>query len=339
VEEQESKILALKAGVKWREEGEKSTKYFLSLFKSRQERLQLRSLRDAAGNVYSTVASMIPYVKQFYQDLYKKDNLESNMPDTFFNSCPRLDPAKARMLANPLTVEELKGALSSCKESTPGLDGIPYSYYKKFSNELLPLLLSSWEFAQLSGSLTHSHRKSCITLLPKEGKDLELINNWRPISLSPCDLKIITKAYADRLKMILPDLIHEAQAAYVPGRDIAFNNRLLSFAKSRCHKDNLDYCIVSLDARKAFDSVSHSYLSKVLEVYGFPEEFNKVFKLLYKEQVSVVQVNGFLTDSVSIQKGVKQGDALSCGLFILAIDPLIRNIVEDPNIIRTLSSS
>ena len=34
-EEQEAEILRVKAGVKWREEGEKSTAYFLSRFKAK----------------------------------------------------------------------------------------------------------------------------------------------------------------------------------------------------------------------------------------------------------------------------------------------------------------
>ena len=39
-----------------------------------------------------------------------------------------------------------------------------------------------------------------------------------------------------------------------------------------------------------------------------------------------VQVNGHISSSFKIERGVKQGDALSCGLFVLAIDPLLRNI-------------
>jgi hypothetical protein len=37
-------------------------------------------------------------------------------------------------------------------------------------------------------------------------------------------------------------------------------------------------------------------------------------------------VNGYFSDRISIERGVKQGDALSCAIFILCIDPLIRNI-------------
>lgn len=109
--------------------------------------------------------------------------------------------------------------------------------------------------------------QNLITLLPKLGKDLLQIENWRPISLSACDLKIITKSLANRLKPVLPNLLYEHQGAYIPGRDINFNNRLLRYAKSYAKEHNIDSVVVSLDARKAFDSVSHDYLHKVMEVF------------------------------------------------------------------------
>ena len=212
------------------------------------------------------------------------------------------------------------------------MDGIPYSYYKAFPEFLLKYVLESWELALRTGSLADSHRWSCITLLPKKGKDLSLIGNWRPISLSACDLKIITKAYANRLKVVLPNILSEAQAAYIPGRDINFNNRLIRIARAFSVKNDLDYCAISLDAQKAFDSVSHEYLMKALEVYGFPPEFITVVRVLYEDLKAVVQVNGILSKEFGISNGVKQGDALSCGLFVLAIDPLLRNLSSNVQI-------
>ena len=235
-------------------------------------------------------------------------------------------------MAKPLDIGELRSTLSSCVDSAPGLDGIPYSFYAAFPDLLLKYVLDSWNFALQGNGLTSSHKSSCITLLPKKGKDLSSIGNWRPISLSSCDLKVITKSYANRLKQILPDILSEAQAAYTPGRDISFNNRIILGARKFAIRQGLDFCLTSLDAQKAFDSVSHDYLEKVLKYYDFPQEFIDVFGVLYSDLQSVVQVNGFLSKEFPVRRGVKQGDALSCGLFVLAIDPLLRNIQANDNI-------
>ena len=330
-EDQEAEVYKIKAGVKWREEGEKSTAYFLARFKARTAAAMMHSI-NLGTRIVSGPREVLSVVRQFYERLYNSREPvkidDSVFCNDFFANCPTMDIQQSRNLARPLDIAELKEALKSCSDSAPGLDGIPYSYYSAFPI-MLDLVLDSWNYALTSGSLAKSHRQSCLTLLPKKDKDLSHIGNWRPISLSACDLKIITKAFANRLKAVLPSIICESQVAYTPGRDISFNNRLLQYAKLYSRKHSLDYCVVSLDARKAFDSVSHRYLAKVLEVYGFPQEFISVFNLLYANLSSVVQVNGFLSSEFEIRNGVKQGDALSCGLFNLAMDPLLRNLLQN----------
>ena len=69
--------------------------------------------------------------------------------------------------------------------------------------------------------------------------------------------------------------------------------------------------------------------------YNFPESFIRFFTVIYSNNSSVVQVNGHLSASFEINRGVKQGDALSCSLFVLAIDPLMRNI-EANNLIEPI---
>ena len=113
---------------------------------------------------------------------------------------------------------------------------------------------------------------------------------------------------------------------YVPGRDINFNNRILKLALDFCNTSNLDYSIMSLDAQKAYDSVDHVYISKTLRAYGFPDNFISAVNILHSNLLAQVQINGFLSNPFSIKRGVKQGDALSCALFIIVIDPQIRNI-------------
>jgi len=143
--------------------------------------------------------------------------------------------------------------------------------------------------------------------------------------VSACDLKIITKALSIRVAKVLPDIIISSQMGFVPGRDINFNNRILRYIVLN-HDKFSENVVASFDAEKAFDSVSHDYLIKVLEIYGFPVAFIKVFKLLYSNNTALVQVHGHLSKEFRLQRGVKQGDALSCSLFVLAVDPLLRNI-------------
>jgi hypothetical protein len=124
-------------------------------------------------------------------------------------------------------------------------------------------------------------------------------------------------------------VLHPNQTAYLPGKQIQDNLRLINIIS----KHAIDPVIVALDAKKAFDSVNHGYIRECLTAYGL-DEFIPIFNLLYNEQSVDIAINGDTVKGYTIRNGVKQGDSLSCILFILCMDPLIRNIEQNNNIQR-----
>ena len=97
------------------------------------------------------------------------------------------------------------------------------------------------------------------------------------------------------------------------------------------YEEDIDGLVVSLDAKKAFDSVEHSYIEKCLANFGL-RDFIPIFRVLYKDLKSDILIDGKVVPGYLIKKGVKQGDALSCILFIMCMEPLIRNIEENERI-------
>jgi hypothetical protein len=68
------------------------------------------------------------------------------------------------------------------------------------------------------GNLPLSHLESAITLLSREGKHTKNIKNWRPIKLSNCYLKIITRAISLKTSKLLKSNIVPSQTTYFPIR-------------------------------------------------------------------------------------------------------------------------
>ena len=56
---------------------------------------------------------------------------------------------------------------------------------------------------------------------------------------------------------------------------------------------------------------------------------NFLYNLLYKDVTAKVIVNGFLTDSFSIERGVRQGCSLSTLLYVLCVESLANAIRKD----------
>ena len=58
-----------------------------------------------------------------------------------------------------------------------------------------------------------------ISLIPKKYDAIE-VRDFRPISLIGGVYKIIAKVLANRLKMVLGDIVHESRNAFVKGKQI-----------------------------------------------------------------------------------------------------------------------
>jgi hypothetical protein len=332
----QGEALAMRAKTKWYNEGERSNKYFLNLLKRHNESSEMKALLINGQEVTDDVG-IRNEVTQFYHELYNKDEAALTIDDHFLDEMFTVDEATNCGIGAPVTLNELWLTLKPTKATTPGPDGISNTYLKKLWGIIGPLILEAWNFSLRTGVLPPSHKTSLLRLIPKAGKDHKLLKNWRPITLSNCDHKLITRLYNNRLLNAIGHKIGEVQTAYIKGRSISDNLRLLNSATKLADcEENINATIIALDAQKAFDSVSHNYITKVLNKVGLTQ-LVPVFRLLYKELSNDIIINGRIGKGYKLGNGVKQGDALSCSLFILAIEPLIRNITKN-NSIKPVSS-
>ena len=67
--------------------------------------------------------------------------------------------------------------------------------------------------------------------------------------------KIITKILAERIKQLLPNIIHPDQKGYVNGRNIFYANRLQQDAIEYSEEEKINSSIIFHDYQKAFDRV------------------------------------------------------------------------------------
>ena len=101
---------------------------------------------------------------------------------------------------------------------SPGSDGLPAEFYKVFWKDIRRHLLNAFNYAYTKGLLSVTQRRGLITLILKKNKPMNLIKNWRPITLLNCDYKIATKCIASRMKKVLPKLINNDQTGFMKNR-------------------------------------------------------------------------------------------------------------------------
>lgn len=223
--------------------------------------------------------------KSFYQDLYTSaGTLNEEEMEKFFSGLqlPTLSGEQKTKLDAPITEEEVRAAISSMKNGkSPGLDGFPIEYYKKFIDILAPVLHKVYLEALEIGSLPGTFNDALISLIPKKDRDISDPANYRPVSLLGVDSKILTKVLASRLDKILPDIINGDQVGFIKNRCSGDNMRRLIHLihKSKCSLDPV--AAFSLDAEKAFDRVEWGFLMAALLRFGIGPEFCSWVKTIY----------------------------------------------------------
>ena len=93
--------------------------------------------------------------------------------------------------------------------------------------------------------------------------------------------------------------------------------------KQESSRKNIYFCFI--DSAKAFDSVDHNKLWKILKEIGIPDRLTCLLRNLYAGQEATVRTVHGTTDWFQIGKGVRQGCILSPCLFILYAEYIMRN--------------
>lgn len=224
-------------------------------------------------------------------------------------------------------------ALKNTKNNkSPGLDGIPYEFYKFFWNDIGEYLLASLNYSYEQGQLSINQRQGVISLLPKGKKDTLYLTNWRPITLLCTDYKLVSKVIASRLKQTLTHIINASQTGFVSGRYIGENINTILQIIELTEDENIPGLIMSADFSQAFDNLDWDYLDRVLKYFNFGESFRKWVKLFNTNISAVVNVNGWFTNYFNIKQGARQGDPIAAYLFIICAELLGHSIRTSENI-------
>ncbi|GKE46221.1 RNA-directed DNA polymerase, eukaryota, reverse transcriptase zinc-binding domain protein [Tanacetum coccineum] len=99
-----------------------------------------------------------------------------------------------------------------------------------------------------------------------------MVKNFRPISLIGSLYKIIAKILANRLVVVLGDIVNEVQSAFVADRQILDGPFIFNEVLQWCKLKKKHSFILKIDFEKAYDSVQWDYLDDVLRKFGFGEK-------------------------------------------------------------------
>ena len=194
----------LPAHIQWAEEGEAPSAYFFRLEMKRARQRVISSIRNLAGVIVSTTKAIALAWLQFYTVLFTAQTLNLEHQRFFLDAISqRLSEREKAGCEGELSIAECKRAVDAVAPGkSPGLDGFPAEFYKRFWPVLGNDFVDVINFCHRQGRLSPSQRSGVITLLHKRGDRLAM-QNWRPITFLYVDYKIASKAIANRLLTVI----------------------------------------------------------------------------------------------------------------------------------------
>lgn len=256
-------------------------------------------------------------------------------------------------LDDRISEAEVAQAVKRCKRhKARGPDNLPNDWYRDHCTDLVPILLTLFRRFHEAGLVPRSFGQAHVQALKKHPSAATPLEH-RPIALLNTDYKIYTRIFAVRMRPLLPEVVHNLQAGFVPQRSIHSAIDLLHAAqrlaagqqyhgKQGAHpakraesgKTDVtetlnDAVAVLADFAKAYDSVNRRFLLAALDRQGFPPAFLSTVKALHARTECTFLVNGYQSRRIQVTCGIRQGCPLAPLLFIVMLDVLYRRVETD----------
>ncbi|GJS31419.1 RNA-directed DNA polymerase, eukaryota [Tanacetum coccineum] len=217
IDQKDSIDLVQKEKVKWAVKGDENSKFFHGIVNKNRKHLAIKGILvdgewiDNPTRVKSEFYSY--FANRFSPPDWMRAPLEGNFPR-------HLDYGQSCDLEGEVTNEEIKRAIWDYgSNKSLGSDGFTFEFFKKFWAIVGGDVINAVKEFFSSSSFPKGCNSSFISLIPKF-LDVKHLNKLPPISLIGCQYKIIGKILANRLSVVIDEIISQEQSAFIRGRQI-----------------------------------------------------------------------------------------------------------------------
>lgn len=153
---------------------------------------------------------------------------------------------------------------------------------------------------------------------------LELVKQFRPISICNIGSKIITKIIINKIRPFMKKRISPFQASFIPGRramdNVVILRRVIQLLKRK--KGYWSWMVLKLDLEKAYERLQWHFIKRMVYHFQFQKNMTDIImECICSTSVSILLKDGKF-NNFKPYRGICQGDPVSPYIFILCIDNL-----------------
>ena len=233
------------------------------------------------------------------------------------------------------TLDEVNNAIQKLKNNKkkPGMDLIQAELIKKagpdFIERMHQLIISIWT----TEVIPEDWNWSIICPIHKKG-DVTACSNYRGISLLCVAYKIFSNILFNRLMPYVEAAIGDYQCGYRQERSTTDQNSAVRQILEKCSEYTKDTHHLFIDFKAAYDSIDRSRLYAAVEELNIPQKLIALVKATMNNTQCRVKIQNRFSAPINTKNGIRQGDALACLLFNVALEKVVRDAAL--NIRRTI---
>ncbi|CAG4993124.1 unnamed protein product [Colias eurytheme] len=233
-------------------------------------------------------------------------------------------------------MDELLCALDGLKDSSPGIDEIPYSFLVQSTEKTKVLFLDLVNYFLSTGFIPPSWKTQIVIPILKPNKNPSDPNSYRPIALSSTLCKITEILLKNRLEWFVENnnILAKSQFGFRKGFSTLDSIAVLTTDIQISFKKKQFLAGVFLDIEGAYDNVILPILRQKLHQLSIPERLTRFICNLLMCRSIQVRVDGSLSSPRSIWKGLPQGSVLSPLLYSLYTYDLESSVNSFCNILQ-----
>nr|GFB50336.1 cysteine-rich receptor-like protein kinase [Tanacetum cinerariifolium] len=180
-------------------------------------------------------------------------------------------------------------------DKSPGPDGFSFSFFRHFWSTIEKDIFEAVDYFFTNGDTPNGCNSNFIALILKI-IHVNMVKDFRPISLIGSLYKVIAKILTKRLVNVIGDLVNEVQSAFVAERQILDGPFILNEVIQWCRKKKKHTLIIKVDFEKAYGSVRWDFLDDILNKFGFENKWRMGIQSCLRSPRGSILVNGSTTE-------------------------------------------
>ena len=270
-------------------------------------------MKDTNGNLQRNMQKIKMIVHDFYTKLFSSTKTVNKIEGYTQENVPTI-----------MGSEVVTAIKRMPNGKAVGKDKITMDILKEAPSYITDTIATHFNNILITKEIPNDWKKSNTTLIYKKG-DKEDIGNYRPICIMSQMSKLFSRVLLNRISKQLDEGNRREQAGFRKGFSTMDHIHVVSQIIEKAKEYQIPLSLLFIDFQKAFDSVETNAVLNALHLQAIPTDYVNIIEQLYQDCDTDISLNDIQT-TVSVKRGVKQGDVLSPNLFSSTLEIILRNL-------------